>query len=124
MTNPNFSTATSPAPDPLFAGELYRVTTEVTISSGQNLARGAVVGRITATGEYVLSAAAAGDGSQTPVGILVQDTDATAADTKASIYRTGEFNEDEVILGAGHSIASIRDGLEAKQIYLKSTLPH
>lgn len=124
MSNPSFATATSPAPDPLFAGEFPRVTTEVTIASGQNLARGAVVGRITSGGQYVLSTSGASDGSQTPVGILVQATDATGGAKTASIYRTGEFNQAAVILGAGHSIASIRDGLEAKQIYLKSTLPH
>lgn len=124
MTGPAFNTTTHPVPDPLLAGDFPRVTTEVTILAGQNLARGAVVGRVTASGKYVLSASAAGDGSQTPVGILVQDTDATAADKNASIYRTGEFNQAAVILGAGHTVSSIRDGLEAKQIYLKPTLAH
>lgn len=124
MSNPSFATANSPAPDPLFAGEFPRVTTEVTIASGQNLARGTVVGRVTVGGAYVISLAAEDDGSEDPVGILVQATDATSGAKTASIYRTGEFNEDEVILGAGHSIASIRDGLEARQIYLKSTLAH
>lgn len=121
--DPLFESAASPAPDALIAGEFPRVEMPVVISSGQNLVRGAVVGRITATGEYILSASAAVDGSQTPVGILVQDTDATAADKDASIYRTGIFNPAALTLGAGHTISSIRDGLEAKQIYLKSTIP-
>ena len=38
-----------------------------------------VVGRVTASSKYVLSASAAADGSQTPAGILSDDIDATGA---------------------------------------------
>ncbi|MHB1297288.1 MAG: head decoration protein [Gemmatimonadaceae bacterium] len=74
------------------------------------------------SGKYKLAAAAATDGSQRPVGILVEDTDASAADAAASLYRTGEFNPAALTFGAGHSESTVRAPLEALQIYLRSVV--
>ncbi|MBX3173279.1 MAG: head decoration protein [Gemmatimonadaceae bacterium] len=74
------------------------------------------------SGKYKLSAAAAVDGSQVPVGILAIDTDATSAEQKTSLYRTGEFNEAALTLGTGHTLATIRAALEARGIFLKPTI--
>lgn len=207
-----FSSTNSPAPDALLAGEMPRVTTPVTINTGENLLRGAVVGKITVgagsaaaaagntgngaisaittgagakpglykviciepatnlgtfavedpdgiivgratvgvafagpigftisdgatdfvagdafdvtvaagSGKYKRAVAAATDGSQRPIGILVGDVDATAADKAASIFRTGEFNEAALNFGAGHSASTVRDALEAQNIYLRA----
>lgn len=207
-----FSSTNSPAPDALLAGEMPRVTTPVTIVTGENLLRGAVVGKITVgagtaaaaagntgngaisaittganakpglykvmciepaanggifavedpdgiivgratvgaafagpigftisdgaadfiagdafditvaagSGKYKRAVVAATDGSQRPVGILVGDVDATAADKAASIFRTGEFNEAALNFGAGHSVSTVRDALEAQNIYLRA----
>lgn len=52
---------------------------EVTVAAGQNLVAGTVVGRISASGEYVAWNPAATDGSQTAAGILLADVDASAA---------------------------------------------
>ncbi len=52
---------------------------EVTVASGQSLAAGTVVGRITASGEIAAWDPAATDGSQTAVGILLADVDAASA---------------------------------------------
>lgn len=212
--NTSFSTTTSPAPDGLLAGEMPRVTQDVTIATGENLTRGAVVGKITVgaataaagagntgngtmgavttgadakpgvykvvivepaanagafivedpdgvivgrgtvavafagpvnftladgatdfvsgdffnitvaagSGKWKRSVAAATDGSQRPLAILVGDVDATAADKNAAIYRTGEFNEAALNFGAGHSASTVRAALEAQQIYLKTTV--
>lgn len=212
--NASFSTTQSPAPDALLAGEMPRVTQDVTVATGENLVRGAVVGKITVgaaagaaaagntgngtigavttgadakpgvykvvivepaanagafvvedpdgvivgrgnvaaafsgpvnftiadgatdfvagdtfnitvaagTGEYKRSVAAATDGSQRPLAILVGDVDATAAPKNAAVYRTGEFNEAALNFGAGHSAATVRAALEAVQIYLKTTI--
>lgn len=58
---------------------------EAIIVSGQNLKIGAVLGQITASGKWTLSAPGANDGSQTPKGVLVhEDVDASAGD-KAGI---------------------------------------
>lgn len=212
----SFSTTQSPAPDALLAGELPRVTQDVTIAVGENLTRGAVVGKITVgaatpaaapgntgngtigavttganakpgvykvvivepaanagafivedpdgiivgrgtvavafagpvnftladgatdfvagdsfditvaagSGQWKRSVAAATDGSQRPLAILVGDVDATAATKNAAVFRTGEFNEAALNFGAGHSAATVRAALEAVQIYLKTTLAH
>lgn len=50
------------------------------IASGETLTVGAVVGKVTASGQYRLSAPGSSDGSQTPVGVLIHDdVDASAA---------------------------------------------
>ncbi|MCB1890374.1 MAG: head decoration protein [Rhodocyclaceae bacterium] len=53
---------------------------EVTIVSGQNLAAGTVLGKITASGKMTAYSNVAADGSQTAVGILYDAVDASAAD--------------------------------------------
>ncbi len=53
---------------------------EVTVASGQNLATGAVIGVITASGKVTQLAPAANDGSETAVGVLVNAVDASTAD--------------------------------------------
>jgi len=73
--------------------------------------------------KYKLSAAAAVDGSQYPEGILVEDTDASAADIDTGVYIAGEFNENAITFGAGHTADSVRDALRLKGIYLKKGVP-
>jgi hypothetical protein len=73
------------------------------------------------SGEYVVSKAAAIDGSQTPDCILAEDVDATAADVTVPAYFTGQFNAGALTIGAGHTVASIREALRAKGVHLIST---
>jgi len=63
---------------------------------GQNLIRGAVVGRIALSGKLTECNNAAIDGSQTPVGIMVHAVDATAADKACVIYKAGAFRKSEM----------------------------
>lgn len=63
-----------------------------TLELGQNLTRGTVVGRVTASGELKLSVQTAVDGSQNPVGALAHDIDATAAAKSCQIVRGGWLN--------------------------------
>lgn len=106
------------APDNLLAGNAHLlVGRKVTIVSGQaNLKRGSVLGKITTGGKYSLSASAAEDGSQAPDLILAEDCDATSGDKEALAYSRGDFNSNALILGAGHTVASITEGLRAKGI--------
>lgn len=104
------------APDKLLVGGKYR-SKKVTIDTGV-LTRGTLLGKITASGKYIKSASAAGDGSQTPDAILAEDVDATAADKEAMVYYTGDFDETAVTFGTGHTAASVREGLRAKGIHL------
>lgn len=120
MSQPSITKAAY-EPDRLFAGHFPRVSNIVIISSGQVLTRGAVLGKVTVSGEYVLSASGAANGSETPVAILAEDVDATAGDTPGTVYLSGEFAEEELTLGTGHTLATIRDGLRALGIYLKAT---
>ncbi len=107
-------------PDRLFAGDFPRATDSVTIITGQNLTRGALLGKITASGKYNLSLSTAVDGSEVPEAILLEDVDATAADKVAPVALTGEFNEDSIVYGTGHTKSSVKAGLRDKGIFLKT----
>jgi len=52
----------------------------VTVAAGQNLELGAVVGRVTATGKIKRFDPAATDGSEKPIGIVLETVDATLID--------------------------------------------
>lgn len=105
-------------PDRLHAGDHPIRTLDVTIVSGQNLKRGAVLGVITASGKYTLSASAAVDGSEDPVAILAEDCDASGGDKTAVVYVAGDFNADRLTLGDGHTVDSVRSALLARSIYI------
>ncbi len=119
---PSFQNEGTFTPDNLLAGDYPRVTDTVTLVSGQNLGRGAVLGKITASGKYTLSLAAAEDGSEDPCAVLAAATDASGGDKKTAIYQTGEFNQDALTFGTGHSktTAATRDALRALGIFLKT----
>lgn len=110
-------------PDKLLAGDFPRVYESVTIASGANLVAGAVLGIITSSGKYALSAAAAGDGSEVPRAILLKDAAAAAADvSNVPVALTGEFNQNALTFGTGHTAASTKTGLRDIGIFLKTTV--
>jgi len=118
----SFATAGSITPDKLLAGNSdLLVSRKVTIITGQNILRGAVLGKITASGKYNLSLSGAADGSQTPDLVLAEDCNASAADTPAMAYARGDFATAGLTLGAAHTVASITEGLRAKGITLVSS---
>jgi len=107
--------------DRLIAGHQQLETDVGVLILGQNLLRGAVLGKITGSGKLNLSLSAAADGSQTPFAILAHDTDATAADNNSTpLYLTGDFNDNAITLGAGHTAASVKDALRDRGIFLKT----
>ena len=103
----------------LIAGEYPRIERIITIASGSALTKGSVLGRVTASGKFSLSAAGASDGSETPDAILAEDVDASAEDKQAVVYFSGEFNETVLTLGNGHTLESIRAGLRSKSLFLR-----
>jgi len=117
MTQASFSSSQY-QPDQLLAGETPPVSRKVTILDGQDLTRGAVLGKITASGKYILSLSAAGDGSEVPDAILAEDATADGADAEAMAYFRADVNENSLTIGTGHTAASIREGLRAKGIFL------
>jgi hypothetical protein len=77
-------------PDSLFDRDT--VTRKRTVASGAGvLPRGTLLGKITASGKYLKSIAAANDGSEVPDAILLEPVDATAADAEAAVALAGEF---------------------------------
>lgn len=89
---------------PLFYGGDEPRTKKIVLSAG-NLTRGALLGRVGNTNNYVLATTAAADGSQTVANwvVLAVDTDATAGarETIAYIGCDGPFNERALTLGTG-----------------------
>jgi len=79
------------------------VTDSETILSGQDLAQFSVVGRVTASGKFILSNSGAADGSENPVGITLEAVDATGGDETAPLYKGGEFDLDQCIFHASFS---------------------
>lgn len=112
-----FATEGAYTPDALIAGNAHLlVGRKITVISGQNLARGAVLGKITASSKYNLSLSGASDGSQTPDLILAEACDASSGDKVALAYARGDFNANALTLGTAHTVASITEGLRAKGI--------
>lgn len=125
--NPSFGAKTAIEYDDLIAGDNVGPVTDgrITVVSGAGvLVRGTLLGKITTGGKYQTSLSGASDGSQTPVAILANDVDASAADvTNVLVYTSGEFNERAITFGAGHTAASTRDALRARGIHLKDSVP-
>lgn len=100
-------------------GESQYSRKQITIASGAGkLAAGAVLGQITASGKYILSAPGAADGSQTPVAVLIVPVDATSADQPAvALVRFAIVNHYRLSYDASVTTAAqrqtISDQLEA-----------
>ena len=103
----------------LIAGEYLRIERIITIASGSALTKGSVLGRVTASGKFILSESDATDGSETPDAILAEDVDASAEDKQAVVYFSGEFNENALTLGGSFTLDDIRAGLRSKSIFLR-----
>lgn len=108
--------------DNLIAGDFPLKGVEITLLSGQNQVRGALLGRITASGKYILSLSGAGDGSEVPAAILSEDTDASGADKKTVAYIKGEFNQNKMVFGTAHTADSVRVALQEKGIILRDSI--
>jgi hypothetical protein len=91
-------------------------TKKVTLLAGAVYPIGAVLGIIDASKKANISAAAATDGSQAPQYVLSYSVDATGGDVDAMVIETGDLIGSQLVLGAGHTLASIRAGLRGKGI--------
>ena len=111
-------------PDQLIAGNLKLVTQNYTIAAGAGVVnRGTPMGVVTSTGKVISSVATAVDGSEKPVGILVDTTDATTADQAGGLYVMGEFNANSVsaVMGASWTIPTLMAALPSG-IFIKTAL--
>lgn len=107
----------------LFASDHPHLTIKITVKSGQDLDQGAVVGTDNANpfdpaAEFVLSEAAAGDGSEVPVFVVREAVDATAGATEVIAIKSGHLLGSSLVLGAGHTVATISDALHRRGIMI------
>lgn len=114
-------TAQTYVPDQLIAGPLQIVTDSVTITGGP-FKRGTVLGKITASGKYTQALSASSDGSQTPVAILADDADGSAADVISGVYLMAEVNGAALILGTGITLAAAKSALRSVGIFVKTSV--
>lgn len=121
--NPQYPSNTSDSwlPDTLVGGSPEQLVTDgtLTLIAGQNLSRGALLGKITASGKLTLSLNASSDGSQNPYAILAENCNAVA-DSICAVYLAGEFDQGQVIFGTGQTIANTKDALRVLGIFLKT----
>ncbi|MBD8548011.1 head decoration protein [Sphingomonas sp. CFBP 8760] len=96
------------------------LTRKVVLLGGAAYAVGSVLGTITANKKATLSVAAATDGSQAPDLVLAYDVDATGGDVEAMAYEKGDLVGEALVLGAGHTLASIREPLRDKGITISA----
>lgn len=108
-------------PDQLIAGNLKLVTEQVTVASG-TLIRGTVVGRVTASGNYIASVATATDGSQVPAGIVVDTIDASSAPAQGAIYVMGEFNSNYMTYDASWTLSALTAAARPNNLFIKTSM--
>jgi hypothetical protein len=121
---PSWRTAGEFRPAFIHRGNFPARRDSVTIEKGQKLTAGAILGRKTASGKYVLCSKTAkdgtaiADGSEKPVCILQHDADATDADRKVLIFRTGAFLGLDLNVGSGHTVLSVEEDLILRCIFI------
>jgi hypothetical protein len=122
---PKFGDVASYQPLDLIAGDFNLLSETVVLEAGQNLKRGAILGKKSDSGKYVISArldnanVEINDGSEDPSRILAEDVDASKGDRQTIAYLTGSFYPKGVTLGKGHTIASIKEKLELRSIFFQ-----
>lgn len=120
---PSFNQTGVDAPDGLHGGDFPIRSVQATLIAGQNLTRGAVLGKITTGGKLNLSLSAAADGSENVYGILAEDADASGGDKEVIVYTAGDFNENKLTIGAAHTADSIRDAFRDLGIHIRDGIP-
>lgn len=92
------------SPDNLIAGNDVKLITGtgVIVSGAGKLSRGTVLG-LNSAGKLAVLGAATG---LTAHAILCDDVDASAADTVAEIYLTGQFNKNKLIVAQDYTMTS------------------
>lgn len=117
---PGFSSESAYDPNGFIADTKNLFARSVTLVSGQNVAAGAVLGKISTGGKYALSLSAAEDGSQTPVAIAAEAVDASGGDKTIMVYLNGDFRPSKLTFGTGHTAASTFEALAKIGIRLRA----
>jgi len=120
MTRASFIANAAFDPNGIVAGGYDFKSDSETLLTGTNYVAGTLLGKITASGKYTTSLAAAGDGSETPVAVLLEDIDASAGDQQAVVMKMGAVVQDKITFGTGHTFASVKDDLMARGLVILS----
>ena len=89
------------------------VRKDETISAGADLARGTILGRVTATGKLKAYASGNTDGSESPVAVLLEPAAAASADVVAVCGFAGVYVEGSMTGLDG----AAKTALEARAVY-------
>lgn len=108
--------------DNLIAGSQKRlVTRPATIRMGEAFSRGALLGRLTATGKWqVIDEDNASSCNE--FGIATEAIDSTAGEVLTDVFVEGEFSENGVIFSYSDTADDWRETLVAHEIYLRKTV--
>lgn len=107
------------ADDIIASSEVELMTQAITLLAGQGtLARGSVIGVITANGKGNLCDANSVDGSEVPNLVLSEEVDATA-DIVATCYKSGVFIKDKLVYGANGAPTGAEETLRKVNIHMK-----
>lgn len=109
-------------PDQLISGPLQVVTDTGIIAKAGILKRGTILGKVKASGEYVLSKKSAEDGSEIPCAILVDDVNTTEDSVSGGVYLMGEFNQNRIIFDATWTLAELKDALRPFSVFLRDSV--
>lgn len=91
----------------------------VIVPANSTVARGTLLGKITASSKYVTSLNAASDGSEvgsTILGVDAVNATGSPTDVKVVVYKTGTFNSQGVTFGTGQTLENTKDDLHKVSI--------
>jgi hypothetical protein len=116
--DPSFA-STSMDYDQLIAGHKPPAkAVPIVLTDGETVVRGSVLGQVTTNEKYLVSLAAATDGSEVARAIAAVAASPSGADETILAYVEGEFNQDELTFGTGKTIANSKQELMDKNIYI------
>lgn len=107
--------------DKLIGGvEQSLIAVEITLDQTAGACvRGQLLGQITTSGTYAKCDSTNNDGTEVAVAILGEDADATDGDIVTAAYKSGEFNETEVVFEGSDDADTHRDALAKIGIILR-----
>lgn len=85
------TTSTALTPVTVIGSNQLPLRKTVTIVAGANLVAGTIMGIITVGGKYKKAVSTNGDGSETAVGVLLEDAAAASADVEAVVGFVGSY---------------------------------
>lgn len=118
-----FSGTASFTEDSWYIGPTEIVEEIETILSGQTIEAREPLGRVTASGKWVLSDPAAEDGSEVARAFAPEAIDASGGDVSASLIKAGRFDQAGVNLdNTDHTLATIKADLEGTPLFIAPVL--